>query len=168
MEFQSQIWWDLPIGIKSLIIAGIIILIWVWLYKKDEQMEQEETNMKKDKKPDGTIEHLDSKGNIIKETWIPPEKIDEYLDKTKALQVYKVFIKNLSSNVREEKRELPDDIVEQFVDNKSCAYAQEYFEEGEPQLIFMSKEDWGKSADQVFAELSSDPSSVKIGKLKGD
>ena len=72
-----------------------------------------------------------------------PEEAIEHADEAK--NVYKVFIRDLNSNVREEMMELSDDNIKQFVDKKSCAYAQQFFEDGEPKLLFLTKDAWNKT-----------------------
>lgn len=95
-------------------------------------------------KPDGTIQYYDENGNL-KEKWLPPEQIDELLKKNGAKRLHKVLIKGSTwDGVKEALWELSDDNIEKFVDEKGYAYANCYFEKGEPKYMLMKKKMWEK------------------------
>lgn len=97
-------------------------------------------------KPDGTIRYYDERGNL-KEKWLPPEQIEEMLNKDGAKRVYKVLIKGPWDGIKEAWWELSDDVKEKFVDEKDYAYAIAHYEEGELKYHFIKKRLWEKQEE---------------------
>jgi hypothetical protein len=124
-----------------------------------------------EKKPDGTIQYYDENGNL-KERWLPPAQINELLKKGGAKRLYKVLVKGPWDGVKETLWELPDDTVENFVDEKGYAYAICAYEKGEPKYNLTKKRMWERM-DEVEAimmnpNLSEEQRIEEIKKLTKD
>jgi hypothetical protein len=125
---------------------------------------------KNKEEPDGTIEFRDRDGKMRK-TWVPPEQIREWIKQGKARPLYKVLVKGYWRGVKEQKWELSDENVRQFVDKDGTAYAICAYKKGEPHYSLVSKRLWDKF-DEVGVilmnpNLTQEQKEAKIKKLIG-
>jgi hypothetical protein len=130
----------------------------MWWKKKDK------------KKPDGTIEFRDKDGNM-REIWVPPEQIEDWLKQGRTKRVYKVLIKGYWEGVKEQVWELSDENVRKFVNSDGTAYASCHLEKGKPYYSLVSKRLWDR-LDEVGAilmnpDLTQEQKNAEIKQLIG-
>jgi hypothetical protein len=113
-----------------------------------------------EKKPDGIIQYYDENG-ILKETWMPPDQINEFITKGNVKRVYKVLIKGPWDGIKEAMWEISNENVDRFVDQRGFAYVICYYEKSERKYSFVTKKMWEKSAEIAPLLVDSNYTSVQ-------